>query len=167
MRTAPTLSALAIACALTGCGGAPPGESSDPAASSSAAAAPAAVDPCALVTKAEADQALGGDATQERPNEANPSPRLATCRYTAARGQGLAVLVVMVRTGYSDVEARTTFQGTRDLGGTQPVAGLGDEAFWLADQLYVLAGTRQLTISGEVSRAQGEALARQALARLR
>jgi hypothetical protein len=161
------LSALAIASALTGgCGGdraADSGTSTPPDGSSSSAAT---IDPCALVTKAEADQALGAEATQERPSEANIPPRLVTCRYTAPRGQALAVMTVMVRIGYSDSEARTGFQGTRQLGNTEPVAGLGDDAFWLMNQLYVLKGTRQLTISGDVSKEQVQQLARQAVARL-
>ena len=136
------------------------------AAPVSKAGAPA-FDPCVLVTRAEADQALGGDAAVERPPEGNPAPNLATCRYTAQRGPGVAVLTVMVRTGYSENEAKTQFDGTKALGQAQPVANLGDDAFWLADQLWVLHGTRALTISGSIDKATGEGLARQAVARLK
>jgi hypothetical protein len=126
----------------------------------------AAIDPCALVTQAEADKALGGGAKQERPGEANIPPNLVTCRYMAPRGEGLAVMTVMVRTGYSENEARSGFQGTRELGETETVTGLGDEAFWLADQLYVLKGVRSLTLAGDVERTTAEELARTAVNRL-
>jgi hypothetical protein len=150
-----------------GCGGDRPGDSTSTTPPAGSAGSDAALDPCTLVTRAEADQALGAASTPERPGEANIPPRLLTCRYTAPRGQGLAVMTVMVRAGYSDAEAKTTFQGMREVGPTQPVAGLGDDAFWLADQLWILKGTRSISVSGDLDHATGEALARKALERLK
>jgi hypothetical protein len=158
------------ACALAmtvaaGCGSEDAGRE---AASSSGqpAGSKAAIDPCALVTQGEADTALGGSARQERPGEANIPPNLVTCRYTAPRGEGLAVMTVMVRTGYSENEAKSGFQSTRELGDSETVSGIGDEAFWLADQLYVLKGVRSLTLAGDVDRTTAEDLARSAVNRL-
>ena len=149
----------------TGCGNG--GDTSGAASGSGQpAGSQAAIDPCALVTQAEADKALGGNAKQERPGEANIPPNLVTCRYTAPRGEGLAVMTVMVRTGYGENEARSGFQGTRELGETESVSGLGDEAFWLADQLYVLRGSRSLTLAGDVDKTTAEELARSAVNRL-
>jgi hypothetical protein len=101
---APRVLGLGIIAALAGCGG--DGASDSVPSTSSAAAdagapdAGAAIDPCALVTKAEVDEALGATSTEERPSEANYPPTLVTCRYTAPRGAGVAVMTVMVRTGW-------------------------------------------------------------------
>lgn len=154
--------------AAIGCGGSQPsGESGAAAPAGTSASADTPVDPCTLVTKAEADQALGAASTEERPADANHAPHLVACRYTAPRGNGVAVLLVMVRTGYSDGEARTGFEGTKEVGPTEAVSGLGDDAFWLFDQLHVLSGRRALTLSGSVDRSVMQALARQAVDRLR
>jgi hypothetical protein len=168
MRCVSSLVALAIvsAVAMPGCGGDRPTGSASSAPAAQSADATRAVDPCTLVTNAEATQALGAEARQDRPSEANIPPRLLTCRYTAPRGEGLAVMSVMVRTGYSDAEAKSSFQGTREVGQTEAVSGLGDDAFWLMDQLYVLKGTRSVTVAGDIERAAAEELARKALDRL-
>jgi hypothetical protein len=164
---APRVLGFSLAIALAGCGGDGSSDSAPSTSSSATADAGSAIDPCALVTKAEADEALAAASTEERPGEANHPPVLVTCRYTAPRGAGLAVMTVMVRTGYSDAEAKTGFQGTREVGPTEAVSDLGDEAFWLGDQLYVLAGRRSLTVAGDIDRATAERLARQAVDRMR
>jgi hypothetical protein len=165
---APRVLAFSLVVALAGCGGGDGASDSAPAASSSSTAdADGALDPCALVTKTEADEALAAASTEERPGEANYPPTLVTCRYTAPRGAGLAVMTVMVRTGYSDAEAKVGFQGTREVGSAEAVAGLGDDAFWLGDQLYVLVGRRSLTVAGDLDRATAERLARQAVDRMK
>jgi hypothetical protein len=73
----------------------------------------------------------------------------------------------MVRTGFSDAEAKTGFQGTRDVGPTEAVSGLGDDAFWLGDQLYVLSGRRSLTLAGDVDKTTAQRLAQQAVDRMK
>ena len=158
--------AVGLTCATFACGGdaAPESTVSTPAAQPQRGGG--SIDACTLVTNAEADQALGAPSKQERPAEANHPPHLMACRYTAERGQGLAVLTILVRTGYSETEAKGTFEGTRDLGKTEPVSGLGDQAFWFADQLNVLKGLRSLTLTGDVRRSSAEELARKAADRL-
>lgn len=168
MRLSGPLRALALAAAVAAaaCGGddaAPSGSPSSSASSSSSTA----VDACALVTQAEADRALGAASKQDRPSEANIPPRLSTCRYTAPRGEGLAVMTVMLRIGSSAAEAKSSFQGTRDVAPTEAVANLGDEAFWLADQLYVLKGMRSMTLAGDIQKDTAEQLARTAVERLK
>ena len=74
---------------------------------------------------------------------------------------------LIVRHGYSDAEAQSGFQATREvMPGADSVAGLGDDAFWLADQLNVLVGRRQLTLAGDFDKATAERLARTAVSRL-
>lgn len=152
--------------------GAACGGGEQPAAESSAAsAAPAqagSTDPCALVTAAEAEAALGGTVgAPERPREANIPPALTTCRYVAPRGQGVAVLVVMVRRSRSAAEAQTGFRTTREvMPGAETVTGVGDQAFWVADGLHVLKGTTYVSFTGNVDRDAARKLADAALPRL-
>lgn len=145
-------------------GGADPPTQEQPAAGQAAGA----IDPCALVTRAEAEQALGvsvGD--PERPPEANIAPVLSMCRYVGARGQGVAVLIVMVRAGHSASEAQTGFALMKEqFGDAQVIGGLGDEAFAIGNQLHVRRGATQLTVNGDISTDTAQALARTALGRL-
>ena len=141
-------------------------------AASDSAAAPkqsptaAAVDPCALVTGAEAEQAFGASpATQERPPEAN-NENLATCRYTAPKGNTVAVLVVMVP---QSTVARPWFDNNRQQPLTnQAVTGVGDDAFWVGDlnTLYVLRGNASFSIGGDVTMDQARQLAQTAVGRI-
>jgi hypothetical protein len=132
------------------------------------AAQPAgAIDPCTLVTGAEATAALGATAgAPERPTEANIE-NLSTCRYVAPRGQGVAVLAVMV---YGSDVSKMAFESAKAQPFTnEPVTGVGDEAFWIGDPLhtlYVLKGGRYVSFGGDVSRDQAKALATTAIQRL-
>jgi hypothetical protein len=92
---------------------------------------------------------------------------LSTCRYVAQRGQGLAVLTVMVRSSDSASEARSGFQSAREqFPGAETVSGIGDEAFWVANQLNLLRGTVYVNITGDVDRAAAQSLAHVVLTRL-
>ena len=74
---------------------------------------------------------------------------------------------MFVRRSDSDNEAQTGFQFARDqLPGAAPVAGLGDQAFALDNQLNVLRGRVYLNITGDVDLATARALAETALERL-
>jgi hypothetical protein len=148
-----------------GCGGAaePP-----PQEASASAGASQPIDPCVLVTQEDASEAVGAAVGGgERPPEANISPVLATCRYVGERGQGVAVLTVMVRRGSSPGEARAGFSSMRTtFSDAQSIGGMGDEAFLIGDQLHVLSGTDQLTIGGAIAPDTAQRLARIALDRL-
>jgi len=141
------------------------------------------IDPCSLVTSAEAADALEVATTEaDRPAEANNevrSPsysggedtvvRLGTCRYSGSRGQALAVLTVMARQSSIPSEARTGFDGLRTAyaGTVTDVPGLGDQAFWIdGSGLHVLRGSVQLSISEDVDVAAARELAETALERL-
>lgn len=127
-----------------------------------------AVDPCALVTQDEATAALGAPAgAAERPTEAN-NDNLSTCRYVAPRGQGVVVLAVMV---YGIDVSRTAFQNAKAQPfPSEPISGVGDEAFWVDDPLntlYVLKGNRYVSFGGDVPRDRLRDLAVNAMERVR
>ena len=163
---------LGLCCFTHGCGGSGGVPADDPS-SAAAQAAPqgssAGVDPCTLVTSAEATQALGaGVGPPERPKEANYPPRMATCRYVAPRGQGVAVMSVLVQLSDTADQARRGFQSAKEqFPGAAIVPGLGDDAFAVANQLNVLKGTAYLNITGDFDLTTSTRLAQSALTRLR
>jgi hypothetical protein len=145
------------------------------------------IDPCMLVTTAEAVESLGvATAEADRPSEANTETRsesysggedtvvrLRTCRYIGERGQAVAVLTVMVRQSSSTAESEIGFESLRETyelaTGVTDVPGLGDQAFWLDETpggLHVLDGGLKLSISGDINAGQARALAAKALERL-
>jgi hypothetical protein len=130
------------------------------------------IDACELVTSVEAAEALGVPEVNEEPDRsASAAVRQASCLYSAERGQGLAVLHVMARQGYSQAEATTGFEGMKEAYAEMElvdVPDVGDRAFWIEDlrQLWVLTGQLQLGISGDISGEQARELASGALQRL-
>jgi hypothetical protein len=152
------------------CGGGRDTAASDPASAASPSGAPAAadIDPCVLVTTQEASEALGAAAgAGERPREANYPPRMVTCRYTAPRGQGVAVMTVLVNRAETDSEARLGFQSARtQFPGAQVVPGLGDEAFYVGNQINALQGRVYLNITGDFDLPTARGVAERALQRL-
>ncbi len=123
------------------------------------------IDACSLVTKAEAEQALGVAVGQpERPPEASFS-----CRWTGQKGQGVAVLVVLVRTGTpSDMKIgfEVMKEEIEEFAELETVAGLGDQAYLLGDQVHVLRGGTYLVVNGDASPEALKSLAQKALSRL-
>lgn len=167
---------LCILTAPAACGGDGPGDapgSDARQARSPAEASGGANDPCALVTRAEAAEVLGAEPEEERPSELN-NDYLAGCRYVAPRGGSVAVLVVKV----SRQNGPIGFENARrmeELGiEIQPVTGVGDDAFWVEDEmlapagtLYLLRDTIYLDIGGDVRLEEVRPLALRALERLR
>jgi Protein of unknown function (DUF3558) len=163
---------LCLSCFLSACGGseAPPANNASSAATQPAPqVSSAGLDPCALVTSVEATQALGAAVgPAERPKEANHPPRMATCRYVAPRGQGVAVMSVLVQLSDTANQARRGFQAAKEqFPGATVVPGLGDDAFAMANQLNVLKGTVYLNITGDFDLETSKTLAQSALQRLR
>jgi len=163
---------LGLCCFLPACGGsgdAPADKASSAAPQPTSQVSSAGLDPCALVTSAEATQALGAAVgPAERPKEANYPPRMATCRYVAPRGQGVAVMSVLVQRSDTSDQARRGFQSAKEqFPGAEPVPGLGDDAFAVANQLNVLKGTVYLNITGDFDLATSKTLAQSAVERLR
>lgn len=98
--------------------------------------------------------------------------RMRTCRYTGEKGQGLAVLLVIVRQSSSPTEAETGFEGLRqsyaETVGVTDVPGVGEQAFWADDfGVHVLSGGSQLIVSGDVDAGSARDLAARALDRLK
>jgi len=173
--------AISTACLLLlACGGnggdddsAQPPQANEPLSSVTSPASGGQLDPCSLLSNADVSEALGATVSQaERPSEAQFA-----CRYTAPRGQGLAVLTVAVTRSPSSASARTGFQSTLDSlksqfpesqfpGLLQSLTGVGENAFYLGDQLHVLRGAAYLVIGGDVSLEQATSLAQKALAEL-
>jgi hypothetical protein len=163
---------LGLGCVLSACGGsggAPANEASPARAQPATQVSSTEIDPCALVTSAEATQALGAAVgPAERPKEANHPPRMVTCRYVAPRGQGVAVMSVLVQRRDTANQARRGFQSAKEqFPGAAVVPGLGDDAFAMANQLNVLDGTVHLNITGDFDLATSKTLAESALQRLR
>jgi hypothetical protein len=99
-------------------------------------------------------------------------PRLITCRYTGQRGQGVAVMTVMVRKGQDASESRIGFQSAKEqFADVQTVPGVGEDAFWIGNQLNVLQGDTYLIIGGdfelETAKSLGQTAARAWLAKPR
>jgi len=165
-----------LAATMAACGGGDAGDDSTAGAEQAQPAAGSSSgtnDPCALVTAAEAEQVLAGRPDAERPSELN-NDYVAACRYVAPRGESVVVLAVKV----SRQSGRVGFENAKrmeELGiQIQPVSGVGDEAFWVEDQLqprfgtlYVLRDTTYLDIGGDVQLEQVRPLALRALERLR
>lgn len=101
-------------------------------------------DPCVLVTKAEAEKALG------QPSDANaivPAtvPGQRSCGYGTSEGKLVSVAVFSVDTAAFD-KVRNDAKGTQGVTVTD-VAGLGDAAFAVAGAaLYVRKGGRALSL---------------------
>ena len=161
---------VALGCFVWGCGGSggPANDASSAGATPATRASSTELDPCALVTSAEATQALGAAVgPAERPREANHPPRMVTCRYVAPKGQGVAVMTVLVQRSDTASQARIGFQSAKEqFPGATNVPGLGDDAFAVANQLNVLKGPVHLNITGDFDLGTSKSLAANALQRL-
>lgn len=134
---------------IAGCGG---GGSVSPAATStplaSAATVPAqAADTCSIVTKADAESALGEPVGSPRPRSSATS---SACAYTSVSGS--ARLDVDITRWPDAATAATKYQQFANIG--QPVAGLGDQARGNTGILVVQKGTVLLQVSMPVATKQ-------------
>lgn len=126
--------------ALCGCGGgeqAPAEEGNAAAPAATASAAPAA---CDVLTQADAAKALGRD-VQRMESEGGPAG-LDMCQY-GYQGEGMMDMgqatVTVQPVDLASLKAGVVGQGFA----VEPVAGLGDEAFWSPEAgLYVGKGQR-------------------------
>ena len=110
---------------------------------SGAGGAAAPLDACALVTRAEAEALLGVAVSEPQPQTV---PGLArTCSYLASGARDSRSVFVWASPQKSADAARKFFDNakrdTPTLGTTaRDQAGLGDGAFWIHGQLWVLKG---------------------------
>lgn len=132
----------------------------------------APVDPCSLITAAEAQNALGEAANP--PVSMDLGSGLSTCKYDTATGLkevGIDVHVFSDSAG-ATAEFDKNKQGIIDVGGkVEPISGIGDQAFSTEHTVDVLKGTTFLVVvvnakSTEDDIAIAKSIAQQAVARL-
>jgi hypothetical protein len=170
---------LCVALLLAACGQGGGGKAAAPGATATPPTPPTPpIDACALLTPedvrsltSEASGSLSSTLDDERGRD--PSQ----CVYTVGSDLPPKVISLQVRqadgAGRAAALHRAAESGLDSLaGGTQPVPGLGDGAFWVGgklDQLHVLAGSRQLIFSVQIDKdplPAARGLAAKALARL-
>jgi hypothetical protein len=77
----------------------------------------------------------------------------------------MSVLTITVRTGSSPSESKSGFESTKEMfEDAEAVPGIGDDAFWIGDQLNILKGNVYLIIGG-VPQDKAKTLAQKALGR--
>jgi hypothetical protein len=166
----PSALMLASCCAvvLAGCGdGGDAGDgTTSPPAAASAAAAP---DPCSLITKAEAEAAIGAAVTG--PDKSSGMGNFDQCQYQYSGERLTDVGAVTVQVEAVDLASKQkAFADAADP--TEPVSGIGDAAFWAPGHSALFVGKGNLTTSFSVTRqgidmkAASRALAEKGVARL-
>ena len=130
----------------------------------------ATIDACALVTKAEAEEALGATVGEpERPAEAQFGEQGGSwsCRYVTENVTPVAVLVILVAVGPDADTMEAGYQSSKDqFPEAQSVDGIGDDAFRIGNQLNVLSSNLYLNIGGDAELEVLVSLAQKALDRL-
>jgi hypothetical protein len=126
------------------------------------------INPCSLVTKDEAEAALGKPvADGERPDVAQGL----ICQFVGSQGNDVWQLQVLVTQSGSAAAMTSAFASAKQsVAETNPedVSGVGDEAFWIpgANQLNVRQGNTYLIVSGDASLEVLQGVAEKALDRL-
>ena len=123
------------------------GATQTPAPAATATTAPQAsggeIDPCELVTQADAEEVLGVSLGEQERQTVGP---FETCIYGDVTGN-----YVQMQVG-SDVYTQSTFGDAMEAAAEQidieaePVSGLGDGAYWLAGVLWVQKGDVSLNV---------------------
>jgi hypothetical protein len=125
-----------------------PAATGSPAAEETATTAPQAsdggLDPCALVTKADAEEVLGGSLNDPDRQTAGP---FESCSYIGETMENYVQVQVS-----NDVYTADSFDDAMQFAAGQldtelaPVSGVGDNAYWFADVLWVQKGSVTLDI---------------------
>jgi hypothetical protein len=125
-----------------------PAATGSPAAEETATTAPqvsdGGLDPCALVTKADAEEVLGVSLGDPDRQTAGP---FATCSYGGETMENYVQVQVS-----NDVYTADSFDDAMQFAAGQldtelaPVSGVGDNAYWFADVLWVQKGSATLDI---------------------
>lgn len=128
----------------------------------------AQLDPCTLVTAADAEHVLGApvDQPQRAANDVN-----AVCIYRARRGSPPPSLSLQLTEATSEEAASAALRDAKEgLAGLAPeeLSGVGDEAFWMErmKQLHARKGNVWFTLVGDAPRTALVELARVIVARL-
>ena len=125
------------------------------------------IDPCSLVTRAEAEALLG--APVAGPEKTAARGQFVQCRYLARGGPEAGRLTVQVHA----VDLRSKRRAFKDSGeAARPVTGIGDEAFWAPAMGALYVGKGPVTASfaaaapGVDARRASRSLALKGLARI-
>ena len=134
---------------------------------SSVGAAGDSIDACALVTRTEAAALLGVPVGEAHPKTVPGG--VTTCSYLSSAPRDLRQVFVWANPRQTADGARKVFDNTKK-GAAEGVApreqaGLGDDAFWADNQLWVRKGKVVLAFSAD-SEANTQQLAAQVLSRL-
>jgi hypothetical protein len=125
-------------------------------------------DPCSLVTRQEAEAALG------KPVAEGERPELAQgliCQFVGSQGTQVWQLQVLVTQTENETTMQSSFAAAKEsVAETNPedVSGIGDEAFWIpgAKQLNIREGRTYIIISGDAPLETLRGVAQKALSRL-
>ncbi|HEV2736117.1 MAG TPA: hypothetical protein VGV85_14815 [Longimicrobiaceae bacterium] len=126
----------------------------------------AAVDPCTLLTEADARGVLGDSLQQGRP-DAGSTP---SCQYVTPSGESLTLQ--MLPGSVPDFDSYVQQSADAFKAKVEPAAGLGERAAWVGTQLMVLQAPHMLVLTigqnlgDEERRALGQRLGAAALQRL-
>ena len=105
-----------------------------------------AIDPCALLTKAEVEAAIGTSVTEPEPEEV---ANLVACSYNDPETPIFSLVSVTVLIGGDANEAKDVYELAKgNAADAETVAGIGDDAFWdgILNGLEILKGKYDVRI---------------------
>lgn len=146
---------LSIALLLAGCGGAPAPAANTPAKTATAPSTPPAavklIEPCDLISKAEAQQYIGQPMKDAEKKE-TPAVGLKLCVYsTVSEGSGKYLQIGITQQAFMPNNGQTPKAIYDTLKGNFPnalkVSGIGDDAFITPPGLNLLKGNYYLTVA--------------------
>ncbi len=129
--------------------GAAPAPAAKPASASSTPSTDSALpDPCQLLTKAEAESILG-DAIREPEPGSLGGNRICDYKTVTVHGGVLpySIHIAIVRESQKVWDAGKTLHQQSDAKEMHPLSGIGDDAYYLLDDLDILTMQRDMTIN--------------------
>ena len=115
----------------------------------------AGVDPCSLITQADAEAALGGKV--EGPQKESGFGQFSQCQYTASGERVTDVRSATVQVHPVDfMSKRKAFADAGEK--IEPVAGIGDAAFWVPGYSFLYVQKGKLTAAFAVHRQDADLL---------
>lgn len=146
---------LCIATLLAGCGGSPAPAPTTPAKPATAPSAPSAsaklIEPCDLISKAEAQQYIG-QPMKDAEKKQTPAVGLKLCVYsTVSEGSGKFLQIGITQQAFMPNNGQTPKAIYDAIKGNFPnamkIGGIGDDAFITPPGLHLLKGNYYLTVA--------------------